>query len=85
MGSKIKDRDGATKGGVVVQRGVLKERLIVLFVVGGLAFSYPILKLFSVEGSVFGWPVLYVYIFAAWAGVILALAWIARSARRGRN
>lgn len=56
-----------------------------LFAVGLLAFSYPLLKLFSVEGSVFGWPILYVYIFTAWAGVIVALAWIARSARRGRN
>jgi len=69
----------------VVQRGILRERLIVLFVVGGLAFSYPILKLFSVEGSVFGWPILYVYIFAAWTGVILALVGIARSARRGQR
>lgn len=69
----------------MIQRGVLQERLIALFVVGCLAFSYPLLKLFSVEGEVFGWPILYVYIFATWAVIIAILARFAHRARRGRT
>jgi hypothetical protein len=44
-------------------------------------FNYPILSLFNQAGSLFGIPLLYVYIFAAWAGVIGLVAWIVE--RRG--
>ena len=45
---------------------------------GLLLFSYPLLSLFDVEARVFGVPVLWVYLFAAWAAVILLVALIAR-------
>jgi hypothetical protein len=49
--------------------------------VAGLAlllFNYPLLALFDVDVQVFGIPLLWAYLFAAWALVIVLLAWIAR-------
>jgi hypothetical protein len=52
------------------------QRLIAAFILGAVLFNYPILSLFNKTGSLFGIPLLYVYIFAAWAGVIGLVAWI---------
>ncbi|MEW6706766.1 MAG: hypothetical protein AB1430_18105 [Pseudomonadota bacterium] len=49
------------------------QRLVALFVLGCLLFSYPLLALFNVGGSVFGIPVLYAYLFAVWAALIVAM------------
>ncbi|MBI3453052.1 MAG: hypothetical protein HY057_09575 [Rhodospirillales bacterium] len=59
------------------------DRLIALFLLGVFAFSPPLLAIFSVEARVFGIPLLFVYLFAAWGGLIglLALA----MGRRGRD
>jgi hypothetical protein len=57
------------------------QRLIAVFILGAVLFNYPILSLFNQAGSLFGIPLLYVYIFAAWAGVIGLVAWIVE--RRG--
>ena len=57
------------------------QRLIAIFIFGAVLFNYPILSLFNQSGSMFGIPLLYVYIFAAWAGVIGLVAWIVE--RRG--
>jgi hypothetical protein len=51
------------------------EWSVLLFVVGLLVFNPPVLSIFSVPKLLFGVPVLYLYIFAAWAGVIALLAW----------
>ncbi|MGD1876039.1 MAG: hypothetical protein ACFB13_00895 [Kiloniellaceae bacterium] len=50
------------------------EWSVVLFVVALLAFNPPVLSIFSVPELILGIPILYLYIFAAWAGVIALLA-----------
>ena len=49
-------------------------RLVALFMLGALLFNYPILALFNKPTLVFGIPLLYLYIFAAWALLILLMA-----------
>jgi hypothetical protein len=46
---------------------------------GLLLFNYPILTIFNVSGTIFGVPMLYAYLFAAWAGLIASMAYIAES------
>ena len=43
-----------------------------------LLFS-PVTTLFDGPGQVFGIPVLYLYLFGAWGGLIIAMAWIVGS------
>ena len=50
------------------------QRLVVLFLVGGLLFNYPLLAVFNGAGEAFGIPALYVYIFVSWALMIGLLA-----------
>ena len=50
------------------------QRLVALFLLGGLLFNYPLLAVFNVAGEAFGIPALYVYIFIAWALIIGLLA-----------
>jgi predicted permease len=56
----------------------ITARLLCLFALGCLLFNYPVLALFNVRASLFGIPVLYLYLFAAWAGVIALMAWLMR-------
>lgn len=46
------------------------QRLIALFLGGGVFFNYPLLLLFSNDGFVWGIPILYVYIFVSWVVLI---------------
>lgn len=55
------------------------QRLVALFALGVLLFTYPLLALFNGGGSVFGLPVLYAYLFSAWAVLILLLSLATRS------
>ena len=48
-------------------------RLAALCMLGCLLFNYPILALFNVPQTLFGIPVLYVFIFAAWAALIILM------------
>ena len=50
-------------------------RVIAVFLLGCLAFGYPLLALFNVPATVLGVPVLYLYVFGAWAALILLIAW----------
>ena len=50
-------------------------RVIAVFLLGCLAFAYPLLALFNVPAAVFGVPVLYLYVFGAWATLILLIRW----------
>jgi len=50
------------------------QRLVALFVLGGLLFNYPLLALFNRSAFLGGMPILYVYVFAAWALLIALLA-----------
>lgn len=61
-----------------------RDKLIGLFVVGVIALNPPLLGLFA-GATVFGWPLLYVYLFAVWAGLIGATAFIVERRRRRRH
>jgi hypothetical protein len=52
------------------------ERSIAAFLVAALAISPPLLSIFSVDVVVFGMPLLYLYLFAAWAGLLAVVAWV---------
>ncbi len=63
-------------------RSTLKsQRLVALFLLGGLLFNYPLLAVFNVAGEAFGIPALYVYIFLAWALMIALLAIVVERSR----
>lgn len=51
-----------------------RERLGGLFLLGFVLFNYPVLYLFADTRLLLGIPVLYLYLFAAWLGLILLLA-----------
>lgn len=54
----------------MAHRAVRAQRLVALFLLGCLLFSYPLLSLFNVRGSVAGIPVLYAYLFGVWIALI---------------
>lgn len=57
------------------------QRLIAVFVIGALLFSYPILSLFNRPKLLFGAPILYVYLFVIWAVLIALYAFIVERQR----
>ena len=58
----------------MAHRTLHAQRLIALFVLGCLLFSFPLLSLFNTGGTVWGIPVLYAYLFGAWIGLIALMA-----------
>jgi hypothetical protein len=54
--------------------GPSRARLVCVFLLGGLAFNFPLIALFNVNGTLLGVPVLYAYLFAAWLMVIVLVA-----------
>jgi hypothetical protein len=56
------------------------ERSLALFLLGLALFTPPLLTVFSRDGTGFGIPALYLYVFAAWALLILLMG---LSAARG--
>lgn len=60
------------------EKPLLATRLFAVFLAGACAFHYPLMSLFSVDRSVAGVPVLYLYLFAVWLALILAIAWLGR-------
>ncbi len=55
------------------------QRFTYLFLLGALAFNYPLLSLFDVPRMIFGVPLLYVYIFLVWALLIILVGVTAKS------
>jgi len=53
------------------------QRLVALCMLGLLLFNYPMLALFNKATLVLGIPLIYAYIFAAWALLVAAMAWVA--------
>ncbi|WP_120496917.1 hypothetical protein [Kiloniella sp. EL199] len=53
------------------------DRSIALFLLALLLFSPLFLSIFSDEKLLWGLPPLFLYLFAAWGGVIAAVAWSA--------
>lgn len=60
----------------MVRRGLTSERLIGLFLLALLLFMPPLIGVFDRLDLVGGIPVLYLYLFVAWAGLIVLLALI---------
>jgi len=57
----------------MANRAIHAQRLVALFVLGWLLFSYPLLSIFDTGGTVAGIPVLYAWLFGAWAALIALL------------
>jgi hypothetical protein len=64
-----------------------RDRLIGIFLLALVLLNPPVLLLFGGGGEALGLPLLYVYLFAAWLALIVAVAWIAegRTSRRRRD
>jgi hypothetical protein len=56
------------------------QRLVAVFLLGGLLLNYPILFLFDRHDEVFGIPLLYFYIFCVWTALIVLMGCIAERA-----
>lgn len=55
------------------------QRLVALFLLGCLMLNYPIMSLFAGPALYSGIPGIYLYLFAAWGVIIVAMALIAES------
>lgn len=53
---------------------IKNKRLVGLFLLGWVVFNFPILSLFDLDRMIFGIPLFYVYIFGAWALLIVLMA-----------
>jgi len=61
------------------------QRLAAVFLIGAVLLNYPILSLFDRPTEVFGVPLLFLYVFAAWAGIIAVMAWIIEGSGSGES
>ena len=61
----------------------ISERSVGLFLLGGLAFSPPLLFIFSAGRSILGVPLLYLYLFVAWFVLIVLVGLLAGRVRLG--
>lgn len=57
----------------MAHRATHAQRLVALFMLGCLLFSYPLLALFNGGGTVAGIPLLYAYLFCVWAFLIVLM------------
>lgn len=51
-------------------RSTTGERLAAVFLLALVVFNPPLMSIFTTDGTLFGFPVLYLFMFAAWAGLI---------------
>ena len=61
--------------------GVAGERAAALFVLAVLLFNPPLLSIFSADVRVLGMPLPYLYLFGAWALVVVLVALHAERSR----
>lgn len=66
----------------MANRTLRAQRLVAVFMLGCLLFSYPLLALFDGGGEVFGIPLLFAYLFGAWALLIVAMILIVERSNR---
>ena len=66
----------------MANRSLRAQRLVALFMLGCLLFSYPLLALFDSDGRVFGVPLLFAYLFGAWAVLIVLMMLVIEGSRR---
>jgi len=57
-------------------KSLAAQRLLMLFAVGWLFFGFPLLAIWDHDASVLGLPLLPAALFAGWALLIAAAAWI---------
>ncbi len=66
-----------------MQRTMLTvQRLVAVFLAGLVFFNYPVLALFDKTATLLGVPIVFVYLFAVWAVVIAAMAWVVEKPER---
>jgi hypothetical protein len=58
----------------VKKLGPSGARLVCVFLLGCLLFSYPLMALFNVPARIFGVPVLFAYLFSGWVLLIALVA-----------
>jgi hypothetical protein len=61
--------------------GITRQRLAAVFLLGCVLFNYPLLFLFNKPGEILEVPLLYIYIFAAWAVLIVLMAYVIEKRR----
>ena len=61
-------------GGKMASRIGMNQRLVLIFLLGCLLFTFPLLSLFNGGSMVFGIPLLYAFLFAAWLALIALMA-----------
>ncbi|MNF47502.1 hypothetical protein D3C84_287060 [compost metagenome] len=66
----------------MANRTLRAQRLVAVFMLGCLLFSYPLLALFDGGGEVFGIPLLFAYLFGAWALLIVAMILVVECSNR---
>ena len=62
-----------------MQQDLGRQRQAALFAAGVLAFNFPLLALWDRDASVPGLPLFPAALFALWAALIAALAWLMES------
>ena len=68
-----------------MRRGRTTERLVALFLLGLILLMPPVVSVFNHEVRVLGIPLLYLYLYAAWALLIVLAAAAARSIDQADN
>lgn len=63
-----------------MSRDVHKQWLVIIFGLGCLLFSFPILALFNHTTLIFGIPLSVLYIFAAWL-IVIGLTFLGQERR----
>jgi hypothetical protein len=59
-----------------MRRGIVRQRLVAVFVVGCVLLCYPMMALFDRPETIGGIPLLYAYVFGVWVVLIVVLALI---------
>lgn len=57
-----------------MRKGLAGQRMVGVFIAGVLLLNYPLLSLFDRPLTLFGLPLLHVYLFVAWAVLVVAVA-----------
>jgi hypothetical protein len=57
----------------MITDSIKNRRLAGLFLLGCVAFNFPLLSLFNLERMLYGLPLFYVYIFSVWSVIIILL------------
>jgi hypothetical protein len=69
----------------MLDRENIRGKVVALFVLGCMLFSYPVLTLFNVPVLLLGVPLLFVYIFLAWLVFIALVFAFAHTHLRSRR